>query len=601
VVHQTVEQTTAMTISQGNLSRLDSAKSACDEWREKLLNKRKQKPYIRIWKNKDNGDPGLEYVGRIHYDDTIRASFPFRKNEAAQGVLEIRTDHYISEFIRKVVISEELKKNIVITVDFYGGEMRWSGMLKSHAIKVSDDDVRYHELTFADDMQFLQFLLCPPNPALPLNIFQFPRVFTLVGPAKWAISVMILLNLIRVEGNLWNIPDDPFNADSWDNLWDWSDWQVHIKCSPFLLDDSSLWVLLASRMNPIDAVIEDALADSGLTLKYRRVLTDLGEEADGLLFGKNAIQPANGALVFELVDDSGYHSPVTGTFLEGTVADGMIRSTAVYVGGFVEDTIGMVTESNAFYKPSTDGGLGYIDEYWGPGFLGTLAAAPWLVIRDNQWTMISTSELTHSPATAVAVVVGGDNPAADAVAQLIIETVGNLLGYVLLAGFSSAGTIAADIIMPFLRGTIAAWVQHKNITRGHQLGWSHLWEIYQAGAEQNAWSLSALAALRGGFLDTRAQTSHTMMLRGTRWILPGLHFQVGSRVGSTSKEYPNYIFVNQVESIEVNWDHTGDSGLDFTVQIGQNRAAMSMGERSARAVQKTITTLNNIGVNLISG
>ena len=590
-----------MTISDSNLARLDFAASTCDEWRQQLLNKRRQKPYIRIWKNKDNGDPGLEYVGRIHYDDTVRASFPFRKNESAQGVLEIRTDHYISKFIRQVVTSEELKKNIVITVDFYGGEMRWSGILKSHAIKVSDDHIRHHELTFADDLQFLQFLLCPPNPALPLGIFQFPRVFTLVGPAKWAISVMILLNLIRVEGNLWNIPDDPFNADSWDDLWDWSDWQVHIKCSPFLLDDSSLWVLLASRMNPIDAVIADALTDSGLTLKYRRVFSDLGEEADGLLFGKDIVRPANGALVFELVDDSGYHSPVAGTFLEGTVADGMIRSTALYVGGFVEDSIGLVSESNAFYKPSVDGGTGIIDEYWGPGFLGTLAAAPWLVIKDNQWTMIGTSELTWSPATAVSVVVGGDNPAADAVLKLVIETVGNLLGYVLLAGFSSAGTIASDLIMPFLRGTVDAWVQHKNLTRGHQLGWCHLWEMYQAGAEQNAWSLSAIAALRGGFLATRSQTSHTMAMKGTRWILPGLHFQVGSRIGSTSREYPNYIFVNQVESIEANWDHTSDAGMDFTIQVGTNKAAMSMGERSARAMQKAITTLNNIGVNLISG
>jgi hypothetical protein len=129
----------------------------------------------------------------------------------------------------------------------------------------------------------------------------------------------------------------------------------------------------------------------------------------------------------------------------------------------------------------------------------------------------------------------------------------------------------------------------------------HLFEIYQAGAEQNAWSLSAMAAIRGGFLATRSETSHTMSLKGTRWILPGLHFTVGSRVGSTVREYPNYIFVNQVESIEVMWDHTGDSGLEFTIQIGTNKAAMSLGERSARALQKSIAALNNLGVNLISG
>jgi hypothetical protein len=586
-----------MTISGASQARLDAALDNCEEWRQTLLNKRKQKPYIRIWKNKDDGSRGLEYVGRIHYDDTIRASFPFNRNESAQGVLELRTDHYISKWIREVAITEEAKKNIVITVDFYDGEMRWSGLLRSHSIRVGDDQLRYHELSFNDDMQFLQFLLCPPNPALPIGVFQFPRVFTLIGPAKWAISVMILLNLIRVEGNLWDIPDDPFRADNWDSLFDWKDWQVHIKAPEFLLDDSSLWVLLASRMNPVDSVIAEALDDSGLTLRYRRVFTDLGEHADGLLFNTEV---ANGALVFELVDDSGYHNQLTGTFLEGTIADGMIRSAAVYAGGFVEDSIATIAEPNLFYRPSPTG-PGYIDQYWGPGFLGTLAESPWLVIRDNKWTMIRSQEMTYSPSTAIAVVVGGNNPAADAIAKLIIETTGNLLGYFLLFGFSSAGTIAADLIMPFLRGTILAWVRHKNVTRARQLGWVHLWEIYQQGGEANAWSLSALAALRGGFLATRARVSHTVALRGTTWILPGLHFNVGSRVGSTLIEYPNYIFVNQVQMIEARWDHTSDTGLDYMIQIGQNEDSMSMGERSARAMQKAITTLNNIGVNLISG
>lgn len=577
-----------MTISTTTKNSLNLISEECEVWRTRLTNRAKQKPYIRIWKNREDGGPGLDYVGRIHYDDTVRASFPFKKNESAQGVIELRVEHYISKWIRDVVTTEETKKNIVITVDLYGGEMRWSGILKHHSIKVGEDGLRFHELTFNDDLQFLQFLLCPPNPLLPISIFQFPRVFMLAGPAKWAISVMILINLIRVEGNLFQVPDDPFSGTAWDDLVNWEDWQCHIKCKPFPLDDSSLWVLLASRMNPVDSVIADALDDAQLTLRYRRVFTDLGEVENDLLFVDT---PANGALVFELTDDSGYRSPVSGTFLEGTITDGLIRSTAFYVGGFIEDTVQSISDDQSLYP----------DSYWGPGFLGTLAEAPWLVIRDNNWTMISTAELTWSPATAVSVVVGGDNPAADAIARLIIETVGNIIGYWLLGGFSSAGTIAADVIMPFLRGTILAWIQHKNVNRARNLGWVHLWELYQTGAEANAWSLSGIAALRGGFLSSRSETSHTMSLKGTKWILPGLHFSIGSRVGSTVREYPNYIFVNQVETIELGWDHTSDAGLDFTIQIGQNKAAMSMGERSARALQKATTALNNLGVNLISG
>lgn len=572
------------------LRELDYIDKECEAWRARLETKRKQKPLIRFYKNKDNGDPGLEYVGRVHFDDTIRANFPFSKNEAAQGILELRTDHYIAEWLRKSVTTDpDVKKNVVIIVDYYGGELRWSGLLQSHAVKVGEDGLRTMELKFMDDLQFLQYMLAPPNPALPIPIFQFPRVFVLAGPAKWAISVLILVNLLRIQGNAWTLPDDPFDIDQYDNWLDWNDWQVHIKCNPFLLDDSSLWVMLASRMNPIDAAIADALDDAQLTLRYRRVLSDEGEVAEGLLFMPEG-NVANGALVFELTDDSGYHSPLKGTFLEGTIADGMVRSVATYAGGSIEDLVGIIDDDQGLYP----------DSYWGPGFLGTLAEAPWLVIRDNVWTEAVTSELSWSPATAAAVCVGGGNPAADAVARLIIETTGNLLGYFLLGGFSSAGVIAADIIMPFIEGTILAWLYHKNRTRATALGWVHLFELFQSGADQNAWSLSAIGALRGGFLSSRSQTSHTIALKGTRWILPGLHFSIGSRVGSTVKEYPNYIFVNQVQEMMFQWDHNNDTGLEFEVKIGENKANMSQGERSARAFQKLATTLQNIGVNLIA-
>src|SRR5690606_35850467 len=149
-----------------------------------------------------------------------------------------------------------------------------------------------------DDLQFLQFMLGPPNPLLPIPIFQFPRVLPIFGPAKWSISFLILLNLIRLNGNLWTLPDDPFAVGSWDDLFDWSDWQVLIRANPFDLDDSSTWTLLATRMNRIDSVIEDALDDAKLVLTYRRILTVDGETSDV----PGVPNVANGALVLEVVD-----------------------------------------------------------------------------------------------------------------------------------------------------------------------------------------------------------------------------------------------------------------------------------------------------------
>jgi len=567
-------------------TQLDDVATNVGAWQDQLNFMRRAKPMISFYRNRTGGEAGLEYYGRVSYQDTIRASFPFKKNVSAQGILELRFDHYISEWMRSIPNDDTARKNIVVRVDFFGGKLRWTGLLHHHAVKTRDG-MRYMELTFNDDLQFLQFLLGPPNPALPLEIFQWPRVLPIVGPAKWACSIMVLINLIRVEGNLYELPDDPFDLDSWANTLNWNNWQVHIKCKPLMLDDSSLWTVLGTRMNPIDSVIGDAVEDAQLTIRWRRVFSDEGETETGLLFG---VTPANGALVYEFVDDSGYYSPLTGTFLGGTIIEGMVRSVVQYAGGLIEDTGMMITDDETLYP----------DEYYGPGFLGTLAEAPWLVIRDTSWSPIETSELTWSPATAVRVVVGGDNPAADAIARLIIETTGNMLGYFLLGGFSSAGTIAADVVMPFLVGTIAAWLEWKHYGRAENLGWVHLWELYQQGAENNSWSLSAIAALRGGFLASKSQTSHTVSLRGNTWIIPGVHFNIGSRIGSTCRGYDDIVFVAQCEEIIPAWDHSGDGALNFQIKIGENKAAMSTGERLARLVKKTRDILQNIGVRLVS-
>lgn len=570
------------------LEALDEIEARVEDWRSELNFLRRAKPMITFYRNKEDGSPGLEYYGRVVYQDTIRASFPFKKNVSAQGVLELRFDHYISEWMRSIPNDPNARKNIIIRVDFFGGKLRWTGLLHHHAVK-SRDGIRYMELTFNDDLQFLQFLLGPPNPVLPIPIFQFPRVLPILGPAKWACSIMILLNLIRNEGNLWQLPADPFSVDQWLDIVEWHDWQVHIKCKALPFDDSSLWTVLATRMNPIDAVIADALEDAQLTLKWRRIFTDEGEREPGVMF-VNPAAMANGALVFEIVDDSGYYSPLTGTFLQGTIVDGLFRSAVTYIGGFIEDTHSMIADDESLYP----------DEYFGPGWLATLAVAPWLVIRDTSWSPIETSEFTWSPATSTRVVVGGDNPAADAVIQLIIETAGSLIGYFLLGGFSGLGSIASSIIMPFLVGTVAAWLEWENSGRARNLGWVHLWELYQQGAENNAWSLSALAALRGGFLASRSETSHTVSLRGNHWAIPGHHFEIGSRVGTTCRGYNNLIRVAQVEELIPAWDNQNGDPMNIQVKIGQNKAALSAGERLARLTKKALDTLNQIGVHLIS-
>lgn len=574
-----------------NILDVDDAAAAVRDEHRSL---RMAKPIIRLWMNDpDWSKAGAQYIGRIDIDDTIRGSFPFKNNTPSEGVVELRDDHYIAMFLKKLPNDPEYLKNVIITVDFYGGVKRWSGLLDKWEVKTREG-VKYLEVTFQDDLTFLQFLLCPPNPALPIPVFQFPRLFMLAGPARWAVSTLIFIQLLRTLAfDNWLLPDDPFDFDSWaqtfetiDDLWDWSDWQAHIMAPPFL-EDNSLWTFLSSRMNPVDAVIADTLDDAQLSIKYRRIITDDGEVCKPNIFIPDNVK--NCALVFEVVDNSNITS-LEGTYLEGTIVDGFVRSVVQYGSGFIEDVFNLITEDQTLAP----------DEYYQNGFMGTVAKMPWLVVRDNEWTAIESSSLSWGPSKNVSVVVGGDNPAADAIAKLTIETIGNLLGALIM--FSSLGTIISDVVMPFLVGTIAAWLYWRNQGRQKQLGWVHYIESFQQGAEANSWSLSAIAALRGGFLAGKSETRHVMALHDS-WIIPGIHFDIGHRVGSTiqSRGLEQNIWVNQVEEMSAQWDNSMGAQQPYAwmIKVGRSQRALTLGERLARLTKKISESANNIGFSLI--
>lgn len=549
-------------------------------------------PKVRMWINPgspelgiagDSPGEGVQYLGQVDLRDCDQYEFPWKNNEPSAGNFRIRAEHYVAKKIARIPNDPSTCKNIIITVDLYGGSLRWSGLLHDWQAG-TEEGSDYITANFNDDLQFLDFMLAPPNPALPLPIFQFPRVHFLFGPSRWCVATLILEQLIRLEGHPWTLPDDPFDFEQWFDILDWAEWQVHIKGVSFGTDDS-LWTLLASRMDTVTTCIADAMDDAQLSLVYRRILTVDGERADGLLFN----DVLNGALVLEIVDRSGFTLP-EGTFFEGTAVAGFFRSIIAWGSGFIEDSLTAVEASDELYP----------DEYYQTSWMATLAASPGIVVRDSRHTDLK-SRVAHSPPTAVSVVVGGNNPTADAVARLIIEAVGNLLGYFLLAGFDSLGDMAADIIMPFLTGTILAWDEWKNFARATAMGWVHLFEIFQQGGDNNAWSLAALAAMRGGFKATGTQTTHQFVIGDDMWLIPGLHCNIGDRIGSTSAVLQrvglDMIFVNQVEEMTL----TGN-GVErtFLIRCGKNKATMSQGERFANLLQKALAQIQNVGVHLIS-
>ena len=115
--------------------------------------------------------------------------------------------------------------------------------------------------------------------------------------------------------------------------------------------------------------------------------------------------------------------------------------------------------------------------------------------------------------------------------------------------------------------------------------------------------MAALAALRGGFKATEAQTCHTLVVDNSSWFIPGLHATIGDRIASTSGAMQrtskvDIMFVNQIEEMTLKGDGSGN--YDFVMKIGQNKAAMSTGERISRVIKRFGDFLNNVGVHLTS-
>lgn len=558
---------------------------------------RREPPLIRMWANppQSSGHNGLLLRGKV-VGHTAEA-WPFKINKAMTGKLRLRIDHFLAKWVYSLPNTPEAKKNVVITVDFGRGAMtdptkgppeRFSGLMKHWEIVNDKDGLKYMEIFFVDDTQFPAFILGAPNPILPIPIFQFPRVLPIFGPGRWAPSMMVLLNLIRIEGNLWSLPDDPFDVGSWTESWDMSKWQVLIKC-PSFFEDPSLWTLDATRMDPLDRVVEDGMDDGELMWKYRRIITVDGETSP--VPGVPTVR--NGALVLEIVDRSGYYD-VNGTGTRYNAINGFIRTVTTFVDGFLVDADNVINGDPGTFPP----------QYFLANFLGVIATHPFLVIRDGPGSGIRSQRLSHAPAGPYRIVVGGDNPFANQAAELMIQSIGNILGYFLLAGFDSAGDMAATVIMPLIAGTIFAWDEFEHTTRAQQNGWVKLMEHFQTGANNNAWSLSAVAAIRAGIRATAAETSHELTSIDSNFII-GVHATYGDRVGNSMtgmEERPtlDQVFVDRIEEMEYTADWTTDNPPGWNLKVGKSTATMSLADRSTRLLSKSLATLQNLGVNIIS-
>ncbi|ATL65149.1 hypothetical protein CRH09_01785 [Nocardia terpenica] len=367
------------------------------------------------------------------------------------------------------------------------------------------------------------------------------------GPARWALKLTLFLNLLRLESHAWTVPTtDPLDPKAWLNL-DMSSWsQVVVPHS--ILDDHSQFAIVHSRFKTMHEVSKRIVADAQLIWEPRRWLDGDPEPWPGA-------KVRHGAIVWDLVDRSGWD---TETSFGGTLFDGLKRAvTRIGADGFTE-TVEEVQDPT------------FPEEYSQPGWKGTVARAPGIILRDGDHTAITSLNFHWRPATDIGFVTGGHSP--ELVNGLIGATVsllGDLAALALVV--PPLGGTANEILKPLYRDVFGAFQKRHDRVREKRLGNSVFHETWCDSADR-AYSLNALIALRTGRWRTREQTSHTVrVVDGYDGLRIGQHGKgnawLGTRIGTTVRDWgtPGRVYVDRITELVLAWDRTTTPAWEITV------------------------------------
>ncbi len=481
--------------------------------------RRLRPPQVRLW----DGD----WILRGQVAHMYSGSFQEIDSETGVGKIEMPLDYYLSRWI----IDHEGRptKNVHVTVDKDG--VRWSGRMDSYEIEKTSEGNTLVRVLFKHDYEELKHIICWSNPFLLAEV-QFPRLWLLFGPAKWALKFTLLANIMRLESSLWMLPDDPLDPEQWFNF-DQSTWSMVVK--PLrIADDNSPFAVVHSRFKDFHTVAKRLLADGQLTPTFRRYLD--GDEPPW-----PGAQLRHGCLVIDIEDKSGW---TTETSFGGNFFTGLVRAVTNIASDGLTEGVDIIEDP------------GFPDEYYQPGWKGTLPSAPAIVYRETKRNGIVSSGFIGRPATDVQVVTGGHSMmGVNEVISASIQMAGDLIAA--MVGIPPVGGAADAILKPLYTDTILAWMAWKSPARAQQLGWSHYHEGL-ASASDSAYTLSALITLRAKLWATREQFAHRLQIAdGAPWLVGQRgkgHFYVGDRIGSTVAGTPKgKIYVDRVSEASLSW------------------------------------------------
>lgn len=522
---------------------------------------------VRVW----DGEWKLHHLLKV--EDS--AEFEFVENDTGPGVTVMPFHTPIGLWLKdmKGRIERGEKRNVHITVDKMGG--RWGGRLTDVTVEETEIGDQILTATWANDYEELKYYTVRSNPLFPAA-FQFPKVWMLPGPARWAVLTTLFFQLLRDNLNLWTIPDDPLDPDEWGTL-DMSKWPI--VCKPLSFGEDlaagTVWAMPISRWQNYHQVVKAIMDDAELTFVLRRYLTGDPPPWPGANL-------RNGCLVVSIEDNSGV---AVGTAHGGSLADGLVRTIAEFTEDLLDSTLDVVGD---FDVPA---------QYLIPGYKLTVPRTPYAVYRPGISPGVLSAKFIDTPATAIAVGTGGHSmPGVNELISAGVQAAGDIVGNLLQVG--SIGGSVDTLLKPFYEDSIAAWMWTKNFFRSSNSGWSRYYEIQQDGADK-AYTLSALMVLRTGMWATRTWFSHEIqVLDQSPYIIgdQGVgHLWLGSRIGVTLPGDPTgEIKVDRVKKLVLGWDR--DTFDNWKVTVGDDKKNVDPAVAAMQRIRDIFGALHDQGV-----
>ncbi len=536
-------------------------------------------PHVRLW----DGD----YVLRGVASGWRELEFEFIENDVGTASLTLPVDHYLAQWV--LDHKGRFKRNVHITIDKQGS--RWAGRMDNYKVVRSKDGDAYVEIFFLHDLEEAKHILCWSNPFL-IPEFQFPKLWIIFGPAKWCLLTTLFVNILRLETSLWTLPDNPLDITEWMGPSFWPGyWRQIVKPFPLFGDNTNLTVIF-SRFKPFYELARDVLEDAQLSLTCRRYIheddthpfSDLSGELDiGIIEDLATLIPLrNGCLVWDIVDRSGWG---TETAFGGSLLTGLVRAVVSIASDGTTENIDVIRSDATF--PG---------DYYIPDYSGTRPSAPWVVFEEGKFTGIQSSEFIYYEATDNSVVLGGKSaPGVNEGISTAVNMAGDYLTSIINSALAAGGAFGTAIDLPPLGGVMdsvakifyedvfAAFNQFPS-TRAVSApmpiagleeqptssGDFHYYEGWGEGADR-AYTISALAAARSKFWETRARTAHTIEVADAAPYYVGDNgqgdFWLGDRVAVSVFGYPepDVLFVERVNKVKYRWDKDGPSGWTFEI------------------------------------